>query len=155
MNNFQAFLHNQILLTTIAGWASAQIIKTLIDLSINKKLTMERLVGSGGMPSSHSSTVCSLATMCLLVYGAGSIEFTLSAVFAIVVMYDARGVRQETGKQAVILNEMMEYFENLKEGKIIFSQKELKELVGHTALQVFFGALLGMLVAIISFYGFQ
>ena len=86
------------------------------------------------MPSSHSATVCALATATGIRYGGGSFEFALAAVFAIVVMYDAMGVRQETGKQGKVLNEMMEIFTQM--GKNIDAEKALKEFVGHTPLQV-------------------
>ena len=98
------------------------------------------------MPSSHSATVCALATATGIRYGGGSFEFALAAVFAIVVMYDAMGVRQETGKQGKVLNEMMEIFTQM--GKNIDAEKALKELVGHTPLQVLMGAILGIIIAI-------
>lgn len=112
----------------------------------NRKFVAERLVGSGGMPSSHSSTVCALATAASIEYGAGSFQFAMAAIFAIVVMYDAMGVRRETGIQAKILNEMMEMFSHM--GKEMTVEEKLKEFVGHTPLQVLMGALLGILIAI-------
>ena len=83
----------------LVGWTVAQVLKTLIDCALNKSFNAERLVGSGGMPSSHSATVCALTTAAALEYGAGSFEFAVSFVLAMVVMYDAIGVRRETGKQ--------------------------------------------------------
>lgn len=147
-------LHNSIFLTSAGAWAIAQIIKTLIDLGVTGKFTPERLVGSGGMPSCHSATVCALSVSCLFKCGANSPEFAIATMLAIIVMYDARGVRRETGTQAVILNEIMEYLNdptNPRYKSPEFSQEKLKELIGHTPTQVFFGALLGIIVAIISY----
>ncbi len=151
MDYFNELLKNYVLLTAICGWAAAQIIKTIIDLLLTKKLTLERLVGSGGMPSSHSSTVCSLATATALQYGLGSIEFALAAVLAIIVMYDARGVRRETGTQAVVLNQIMDFLTAEHPEQIRFTQENLKELVGHTPLQVVMGAILGIAIGFASF----
>ena len=87
--------HNSIFMSAITGWFVAQVLKTIIHIIVNKQFVAERLVGGGGMPSSHSATVCALATATGIRYGGGSFEFALAAVFAIVVMYDAMGVRQE------------------------------------------------------------
>lgn len=154
MNILEELLGNTVLITSASAWAIAQIIKTIIDLSINKKLNFERLVGSGGMPSCHSATVSSLATICLLKYGVGSFEFAVTAMLAIIVMYDARGVRRETGTQAVVINEIMEYLSSPLDDRYKdpeFSQEKLKELIGHTPLQVICGATLGIVVAIIFY----
>ena len=103
--------------------------------------------GSGGMPSSHSSTVCALATASLLRYGLESFEFAISFLFGIVVMHDAMGVRRETGKQAQVLNKLLfEDFLNL-DGEIL--TKKLKEYVGHSPLQVACGAVLGIIIGIV------
>lgn len=138
--------HNIIFMSAITGWFVAQVLKTIIHIIVNKQFVAERLVGGGGMPSSHSATVCALATATGIRYGGGSFEFALAAVFAIVVMYDAMGVRQETGKQGKVLNEMMEIFTQM--GKNIDAEKALKEFVGHTPLQVLMGAILGIAIAI-------
>ena len=147
------FLHNRVLITSISAWAIAQIIKTIIDLFFTGKVNFERLVGSGGMPSCHSSTVTALATISGLIYGVGSFEFAISCIIAIIVMYDARGVRRETGNQAVLLNQIMDYFRNVAkpQPKIEFNQEKLKELIGHTPLQVVVGAILGFVIAIIMY----
>ncbi len=107
------------------------------------------LTGNGGMPSSHASTVTALATMTAFTDGVGSFQFAFSVIFAIVVMVDASGVRRETGNQAVILNELMEYFAKLKDNPPRFSHDKLKELIGHTPLQVQTGAALGVVVAVL------
>lgn len=130
------------------GWLVAQVLKTIIYAIINKQFVAERMVGGGGMPSCHSATVCALATATGMEYGGGSFEFAITAMFAIVVMYDAMGVRRETGIQGRILNEMLEIFTNM--GKEISAEAKLKELVGHTPLQVLMGAVLGILIAAIT-----
>ena len=101
------------------------------------------------MPSSHSSTVCALVTATGFEYGGGSFQFAIAAIFAIIVMYDAMGVRRETGIQAKVLNEMMEMFMNM--GKKMSAEETLKEFVGHTPLQVLMGALLGILIAVLMY----
>ena len=108
MNVWTQMLGNQLLMSAVTGWVVAQFLKTLIDFALNKNFNAERLVGSGGMPSSHSATVCGLTTSAGLCYGVGSFEFAICFVLASVVMYDAIGVRQETGKQAKLLNIIME-----------------------------------------------
>ena len=120
----------------------AQLAKTIIHAIINKKLVLERMVGDGGMPSGHSATVTSLAVISALSFGFNSFQFAVTALLATIVCHDAMGVRLETGKQAQIINEMMEAFE-------VWTKKELpevklKEFVGHTPIQVIAGILLGV-----------
>lgn len=138
--------HNQVLVSAIMGWVVAQFLKTLIDFALNKNFNAERLVGSGGMPSSHSATVCGMTTAALLKYGSGSFEFAVSFVVSMVVMYDAIGVRRETGKQAKLLNSIL--MENPLKLNAEVLQEKLKEYVGHTPLQVMAGAILGILLAL-------
>ena len=138
---------NRIFISAALGWFVAQVLKTLIHMFITKQFVMERMVGSGGMPSSHSATVCGLATAVGIRYGGGSYEFAMAAILAIVVMHDAMGVRMETGRQGKVLNEMMEVFTNM--GKQISAEARLKEFVGHTPLQVLIGAILGIIIAVI------
>lgn len=140
-------LNNRIFISAALGWFVAQVLKTLIHLFITKQFVMERMVGSGGMPSSHSATVCGLATAVGMRYGGGSYEFAMAAILAIVVMHDAMGVRMETGRQGKVLNEMLEIFTNM--GKQISAEAKLKEFVGHTPLQVLMGAILGIIIAVI------
>ena len=125
----------------------AQVLKTIIHMILTKQFVAERMVGSGGMPSSHSATVCALATATGMECGAGSPVFAITIMLAIIVMYDAMGVRRETGKQGRVLNEMLEIFTNM--GKEISPEKRLKEFVGHTPLQVLMGAILGIAIAVI------
>ena len=134
---------NRLLITGISSWFVAQLAKTIIYAIINKKLVLERMVGDGGMPSGHSATVTSLAVISGLSFGFDSFQFAVTALLAGSVCHDAMGVRLETGKQAQIINEMVEAFE-------IWTKKELpeiklKEFVGHTPIQVIAGILLGIL----------
>ena len=134
---------NRLLITGISSWFVAQLTKTIIYAIINKKLVLERMVGDGGMPSGHSATVTSLAVISGLSFGFDSFQFAVTALLAVIVCHDAMGVRLETGKQAQIINEMIEAFE-------VWTKKELpeiklKEFVGHTPIQVIAGILLGIL----------
>ncbi len=144
---FQELLQNKVLISALAGWCIAQVLKTIIHLFFTKKFVAERLVGSGGMPSSHSATVCALSTSALIVYGIGSFEFAISFILAVIVMHDAMGVRRETGIQAKVLNELIEVFAAMDSD--MSAQEKLKEFVGHTPLQVLVGALLGITIAIL------
>ncbi len=146
MNMWDELLGNQLLVSAVLGWIVAQGLKTLIDFALNKSFNKERLVGSGGMPSSHSATVCGLTTAAVIKYGAGSFEFAISFVLSMIVMYDAIGVRRETGKQAKLLNSIL--MENPLKLSAEVLQERLKEYVGHTPLQVVAGALLGVLLAV-------
>ena len=146
MNVWNDLLGNQLLVSAVVGWVVAQFLKTLIDFALNKNFNAERLVGSGGMPSSHSATVCGLTTAAFLEYGAGSFEFAVSFVMSMVVMYDAIGVRRETGKQAKLLNSIL--MENPLKLNAEVLQEKLKEYVGHTPLQVLMGGLLGIAVGL-------
>lgn len=146
MNMWDELLGNQLLVSAVLGWVVAQGLKTLIDFALNKSFNKERLVGSGGMPSSHSATVCGLTTAAVIKYGVGSFEFAISFVLSMIVMYDAIGVRRETGKQAKLLNSIL--MENPLKLSAEVLQERLKEYVGHTPLQVVAGALLGVLLAV-------
>lgn len=143
-------ISNPILITAVASWAVAQVLKVIINAIINKELSIERLFGDGGMPSGHSATVTSMATITALTYGTGSFEFAVTAILAIIVCHDATGVRQETGKQAVVLNEIIEAFEAL--GKAELPEVKLKEFVGHTPIQVAVGVALGIINAFVMYY---
>ncbi|MBO5292290.1 MAG: divergent PAP2 family protein [Lachnospiraceae bacterium] len=138
-------LSNKIFISAVTGWLVAQVLKTLIHMAMTKSFQAERLVGSGGMPSSHSATVCALATSAGILYGLGSFEFAVTAIFAIVVMYDAMGVRRETGRQSKVLNEMIKMLSHM--GKDVKVEDTLREFIGHTPLQVLAGAILGIALA--------
>lgn len=145
-----ALVTNRFLIIGLTSWLWAQVLKTIIYEFMNKKLDLSRLVGDGGMPSGHSATVASLTTAALLCYGPGSFQFAISLILAIVVCKDAMGVRLETGKQAVMLNEMMRVFNVLTSSEQL-PEVKLKEFVGHTPIQVMAGILLGIANAVVMY----
>lgn len=151
MFSFQDFLGNNIFWSAAIAWFSAQVIKTIIHMILTRKFVPERMVGSGGMPSCHSATVTALATASCCKYGSGSFEFAVTLMLAIIVMYDAMGVRRETGIQAKLLNDIIKTFEDMGRSEISAHDK-LKEFVGHTPLQVLVGAILGIIIALIIFF---
>ena len=145
-------LTNKFLLVSLSSWFVAQVIKTIIYAIETKKWDFSRMFGDGGMPSGHSATVTSLSVFCGLNYGFDSFQFAVTAILAIIVCHDAMGVRLETGKQAVAINEILEAFELLSPQKL--SEANLKEFVGHTPIQVLAGMSLGVLNAIIMYFCF-
>lgn len=146
MDFIYELISNKMLLAAVIGWTVAQVSKTILVLLLERELRWERLVGAGGMPSSHSATVCALAASGAMVYGFGSGEFAIAAIFAFIVMYDACNVRLETGKQAVAINELQELLRKM--GEDLTAEEKLKELVGHTLPQVLVGAVLGIAIGI-------
>ncbi|MCX7715085.1 MAG: divergent PAP2 family protein [Clostridia bacterium] len=140
------FLNNSVLFTALISWFAAQLLKVVFTFIWSRKFDFKRFVGSGGMPSSHSSFVVSLATAVGLVEGFASTMFAVSVVVAMVVMYDAAGVRRAAGMQARILNKIVDEW-----GKEDFSvtERKLKELLGHTPIEVVAGAVLGIMIAVI------
>ncbi|KXZ39645.1 hypothetical protein SAMN05661008_00678 [Alkalithermobacter thermoalcaliphilus JW-YL-7 = DSM 7308] len=136
---------NDVFIACITAWFIAQLLKVILTLIFNNQIDISRFVGSGGMPSSHSSIVTSLTTGVGIKRGYSSVEFAISLVLALIVMYDAAGVRRAVGKQAKILNTMIEDIHAHR--KDVFNEKRLKELVGHTPVEVLAGALLGIIVA--------
>ena len=149
MKVIEALISNRVLVSGALGWLIAQGIKTCIDIWYSRSFSVERLWGSGGMSSSHSATVCALTTSSAFLYGLSSFEFAISFLLASIVMYDAMGVRRETRKQAKLLNIILENHLFEETSPEAFKEK-LKEFVGHTPLQVFAGAIIGILVGIIS-----
>ena len=143
------FLNNEIIITVVIAWFIAQVLKTIIHAIVYKKIDLKRLMGDGGVPSCHSAVVSSCSLMIGLVEGFDSSLFALSLVTAIIVMHDASGVRLETGKQAMVIKDISQILEELS--NIHIDDEKLKEFVGHTHLQVFMGALLGIVVALISY----
>lgn len=141
---------NRFLITGVSSWFVAQVIKTIIYAIINKKLVLERMVGDGGMPSCHSATVSSLATVTGLLRGFNSFEFAVATLLAIIVCHDAMGVRLETGKQAVIINELRKAFEALTKEDL--PEVKLKEFVGHTPIQVIAGVTIGIANALVLYF---
>ncbi len=138
---------NPFLITALSSWMLAQVMKLVIHSVINKKLDFSRLFGDGGMPSGHSATVSSLALLTGLRVGAGSVEFAIAAILAVVVCHDAMGVRRETGKHSVVIKEIIKSLEELKNEPM--NEEKLKEFVGHSPVQVFAGVLLGFINAIV------
>ena len=142
---------NPLFISAALGWFTAQFLKTIIYFIVNKEFRLERMMGNGGMPSSHSATVCALATATGLHYGFSGFEFPMVAFFAILVMNDAMGVRLETGKQAKILNDMLLMFKEMPQWKPSHAYEHLKEFVGHTPIQIFVGAILGITIAAVYY----
>ncbi|MBV9231625.1 MAG: divergent PAP2 family protein [Chloroflexi bacterium] len=143
MNN--TLLDNRVLVASFLAWLIAQISKTVYELFRQRKLMISRLVSSGGMPSSHSALVTGLATATGRIAGVGTPAFAISVVLAGIVMYDAAGVRRAVSLQARILNQMIdEAFQGHP-----MAEKRLRELIGHTPVQVFVGGLLGIVVGLL------
>lgn len=147
MDFWKELLSNQILLCGCTAWLCAQILKTIIYALMNRRVDFTRLFGDGGMPSGHSATVAAMAVRSGILYGVGSFEFAVTLMLAIIVMHDAMGVRLETGKQAKVILELSALMESL--GKNVSGEEKLKELVGHTPLQVSAGAVLGAIIAFV------
>ena len=143
-----------VLLIAVAAWAAAQVLKLLIATAVYRKFDITYLTTGGGMPSSHSALVCAAAVSCGMSAGFDSPVFAVAAVVAFIVMYDAAHVRRETGEQAKVLNYILRNWEEFKPENF---ERDLKELIGHTPLQVAMGAVLGVAVGLLgSFivYGF-
>ena len=144
MQDFGAIINNQVLLVSLAASLIAQSFKIIVDFIQNGKINFRVLVETGGMPSSHSALVTALAAGVGQVQGWDSTEFAIATIFAIIVMYDAAGVRQAAGKQAKILNQIVdEMFQENPE----FNEDRLKELLGHTPFQVIIGSILGIAIS--------
>lgn len=138
---------NPILTVALLAWFVAQVLKTLINFILLGKFQLERMWGDGGMPSAHSATVCAMVIATARSEGFGSAIFAVAAVVAIITMHDAMGVRRETGEQAKVLNKMIEQWIDVTEKNAPFLQNMyLKEMVGHTPLQVLAGFVVGCVV---------
>lgn len=143
---------NPFVMIPFGSWFEAQILKTIIHWIVNKSFDLSRLFGDGGMPSGHSATVCSLAAITGLLRGFGTFEFAMAFALAIIVCHDAMGVRLETGKQSVMLNEIIKSFNFLGEKKL--PEVKLKEFVGHTPSQVAVGSVMGICNSCIIYFAF-
>ena len=141
------FLENKFLIVPFIVWCCIQLFKFITDFVINRKPNFRRLFWAGGMPSSHSAVVATLTTLIGKEYGLGSGIFAVSFIFSLIVMYDAAGVRRAAGKQATILNKLVENYPN---SNVIVTEK-LVEVLGHTPFQVLIGAVIGILVG--TLYG--
>jgi len=136
---------NRVLVAAVLAWVIAQISKIIYEMFSQRKLILSRLVSSGGMPSSHSALVTGLATATGRIQGVNSPSFAIAAILASIVMYDAAGVRRAVSIQARILNQMID---EMFAGRPI-AEKRLRELIGHTPVQVFVGGLLGIVVGLL------
>ncbi|MFB8791059.1 MAG: divergent PAP2 family protein [Potamolinea sp.] len=146
MQDFGQIFDNRVLLVALIACLVAQLSKLLVELTKNRKFNLRVLVTTGGMPSSHSALVAALATGVGQTMGWASPEFAIATIFAVIVMYDAAGVRQAAGKQARILNQIID---ELFEGKD-FNEERLKELLGHTPFQVIVGLILGIFISYLA-----
>ncbi|PAX53321.1 divergent PAP2 family protein [Brunnivagina elsteri] len=144
MQDIGDILNNRVLLVALIACLIAQVLKLAIEIIKNRKLNVQVLVTTGGMPSAHSALVTALAAGVGQTLGWQTPDFAVAMVFAIIVMYDAAGVRQAAGKQARILNQMIdELFQEHHE----FKEDRLKELLGHTPFQVIAGSVLGITIS--------
>ena len=141
MSNFGAILHNTPLWAVVIGWAAAQGIKILLTLITEKRFDASRIMGTGGMPSSHSSFTMALSFSIAKYHGFDSPMFAIAMIFSFVTMYDAQGIRRAAGRHAEILNDLILDHKMPNVG-------ELKELLGHTPLEVAAGALLGIIIGL-------
>lgn len=147
MQDFHDIFQNHVLLVAVLACLLAQVLKAIIDFAQHGKVNLRAMVETGGMPSAHSALVTALAVGMGQAIGWSSPAFAATSIFAVIVMYDAAGVRQAAGKQAKILNQIIdEMFQEHAE----FNEDRLKELLGHTPVQVIAGSLLGALVACIA-----
>jgi hypothetical protein len=142
---FTEIIKNKIFMTTLSAWAIAQVIKVTLGVIRKKKFDFRWFIGTGGMPSSHVAGASCLAAAVGFEYGFQSVYFALAASFALVVMFDAQGVRRATGRQAYILNKIMD--DIYWQGKT--KESRLRELIGHTPIEVIAGCLLGIAIAFI------
>lgn len=136
---------SQVLIISGSAWALAQLIKVITVLIREKRLDFRFFVSSGGMPSAHSATVCALATAVALIEGIDSVGFGITAILAIVVMYDAAGVRRAVSRQSVLLNRIVKEIMVKRPRDEV--EHDLRELIGHTPFQVVVGGLLGISLA--------
>lgn len=150
MDWLKELLSNGILITAVSSWTVAQVLKIFIHWWVYKKFDIMRLFGDGGMPSGHSATVASMATLAAYFYGLDSFEFAVTTMLAIIVCHDAMGVRMETGKQAVVLNEIIQSLDVIFTDEV--AEIKLKEFVGHTLFQVVAGVAIGILNATIMYW---
>ncbi len=144
MNSSGMLFGNRLLDVAIISCFIAQFYKVFSPILKGEKIQWARLIQTGGMPSSHASTVVSLSTGVWLLKGTSSIEFAISMVFSSIVLYDATGIRRQAGKHAKALNRLVESIEK-KDGIEIISE-ELKEFLGHTPIEVFWGSVLGVII---------
>ncbi|MGD1854226.1 MAG: divergent PAP2 family protein [Leptolyngbyaceae cyanobacterium] len=146
METFNEIFQNHVLVVSLVACLTAQLLKLIIEVIQNHRLNFRVLVETGGMPSSHSALVTALSCGVGQTIGWSSPAFALTSVFAVIVMYDAAGVRQAAGKQARVLNQIVDEFFNEHE----LQEDRLKELLGHTPVQVIAGAALGVFIGLLA-----
>lgn len=146
-NIFLQIITNKVLVTSLISWIIAQTVKVALGIWREKRFNFKWFIGTGGMPSSHVAGMMSLATSVGFVAGFSSYQFAIALVVALIVMFDAQGVRRSAGKQAIILNR---FLDDIYWGKRIEEQR-LKEFLGHTPIEVFAGALIGILISVIAY----
>ncbi|MCL2638610.1 MAG: divergent PAP2 family protein [Oscillospiraceae bacterium] len=143
-------IYNPPLVAAVLSWFIAQLIKVLINVIQHKKLNVERFLGAGGMPSSHSAAVCALAAGLGVTEGVNSPMFALAFVLAVIVMYDASGVRRAAGMHAREINKIKDAISDIFMKRNVEEKKKyLKEFIGHSPLEVFFGAIFGIAMGIV------
>ncbi len=150
--NIRVIFSNPLINVAALCWLSAQLLKVFIDFLTNKKINMARLHGAGGMPSSHSALVCGVALCAFTTYGYQSPVFALAMVLAVIVMYDATGVRWAAGLHARAINDLVDYLTNNEDvGKEGLQEMipKLNESLGHRIIEVVCGAILGIVIALI------
>ncbi|MBU0605149.1 MAG: divergent PAP2 family protein [Candidatus Omnitrophica bacterium] len=147
MNPLVEFSKNYIFLTSFAAWAIAQTIKVVLGIFREKRFNFRWFVGTGGMPSAHAASVAALSTSVGITYGFDSALFAIALTFTIIIMFDAQTTRLSSGKQAEILNKMLDdiYWKHK------LDEEKLKEFLGHTPIQVFVGAGLGIVVSLLLY----
>ncbi len=136
---------NWVLIIPLCAWVIAQLIKVLVALTQGKGLDLSYFVNSGGMPSAHSAMVSALATAVAMTDGFDSTFFAIAAILALIVMYDAAGVRQSVGRQSVVLNRII--LELKRKERLVKIEADLRELMGHTPFEVIAGGALGIALA--------
>ena len=147
MHWFLNLFRNPFIITAGVTWVTSQTLKLFTHAIVNKKFEIKRFMGDGGMPSTHTATVTSLSAFAGLAYGLDSFQFAISAILTLIVCKDAVGVRRETGKQSLIINELKKMIETKE-----ITDIELKKFVGHTPLQVVAGLFLGIFVACMTYF---
>ena len=147
MHWFLNLFRNPFLLTAVCAWFVSQTLKIFTHAVVYRKIELKRFFGDGGMPSSHTATVTSMAGFSALAYGLDSFQFAICAILTMIVCKDAVGVRRETGKQSLIINELKKVIENKE-----ITDIELKKFVGHSPLQVVAGFFLGLFVSVVMFF---
>ena len=145
--SFSDLLHNYVLICAGVSWLVAQVLKTVLFCIFNKKMKWERMIGSGGMPSSHTACVSALTIATCRQSGFSSVDFAISFIVAVIVIYDALNVRRQAGEHAKAINIVVDHIDDRKDDGDDLGIKELKESLGHKPMEVLAGALLGILIS--------